>query len=615
MTDSAQTAFWKAFSQALDGGANLLMSLQEASAKVSEFDPVAVSLIWDIKAKKPLSEAMARHEGVFSPAVLAMVRAGEQGGVLDICIRRIVEGQSEGSFLLTGATPAPGTEAALFFLAFGRLLSSGVPILDVLELAVPAGASQPLRQAVHLMRQTILAGGALEQAMRRSPAIFGEEVCAAISKGEEQGELDIQAMRVGLALKSGDLSSLGSESPASVEESHAQSAATTLIGDMLRRAAQDRVTDIHLDPTDDGRGRVRFRIDGSLHDITLASELPLKAVINRLKVMVDMDITEHRLPQDGRATAMIDGRPITFRASSFPTILGERLVLRMLSHEAVTLGLEHMSFSEAELEQMRRLSKLPSGVVLCSGPNGSGKTTLMYGMVMEAATNRTCIVSVEDPVEFRLPGVAQMEVRPQAGLTFSRALRHVLNQDPDVVMIGEIRDLETLQAIMTCAVTGHLVLSQLHAATGPAAIKRMLDVGVEPFMLNSALAAVVAQRLVRSLCPNCKQKAEPPLHSLPPEAVEAIRQTKGGTFYDASPTGCEACRGNGYNKRLALHEILIMDDSMRKAIVGGADVASLRAAAIASGVKSLLIDGVEKASEGRTSIAEVLRVVPPRSDE
>jgi type II secretory ATPase GspE/PulE/Tfp pilus assembly ATPase PilB-like protein len=335
-------------------------------------------------------------------------------------------------------------------------------------------------------------------------------------------------------------------------------------------------------------------------------------IINRLKTMAGMDTNESRLPQTGRILLRVDKTDVDLRVSTVPVFNGERLVVRILRPiDLVDLPLI-CGDAHDKLDQLQSLCKLSNGIVICSGPSGSGKTTLVYAMVKELNQPRRCVISIEDPVEFTLPGIAQIEVKPQGGMSFSHALRHVLRQDPDVLVLGEVRDLETLQAAVVAANTGHLVLTSIHGGSATGTLKRILDAGLEPFMVNSSVAAVVSQRLVRQLCPTCRQKAQPALHSLPPDAVEMIKRAENATFCEAitGRNDCPHCHGTGYRGRLALHEILVMNDPVRQAIAAGADVTTIRTAAIQSGMKTLLMDGMRLAATGQTSVEEVMRVTP-----
>jgi len=259
---------------------------------------------------------------------------------------------------------------------------------------------------------------------------------------------------------------------------------------------------------------------------------------------------------------------------------------------------------------VRELCHLPNGILIANGPAGSGKTTLLYAMLSEIDRETRCVLSAEDPVEYHVPGVAQTQINPKRGLTYAVALRSMLRQDPDVIMVGELRDLETVHVSVQCSLTGHLLMTTMHTNTSPGALRRLLDVGLEPFLVNSTVAGVISQRLVRVLCPECRREAEPPLDSIAPAAVEFIRGLDAPTFYVPGEGACECCHGTGFRGRVGIHEILVPGDRVRRAVAASADLATLRDAALASGMKPMLISGLEKAAAGITSVQEVCRVAP-----
>ena len=384
---------------------------------------------------------------------------------------------------------------------------------------------------------------------------------------------------------------------------------TQYVNRLLREAIDARASDVHLSSTEDGKGRIRRRVDGLLYDLDVPGDELFANLLARVKQLAGMDVVERRLPQDGRATVKVEGKVYDLRVSTIPTLYGERIVVRIFSRDQdVILGVDHILDGE-NLLAVREPCRLPRGVIICTGPAGCGKTTLAYAMLMEVDRDTHCVISIEDPVEYAFAGVDQIQVEPQAGLTFSRALRHILRQDPDVIMVGEIRDIETLSAVFTAALTGHLVLTTTHVDSTEATIRRLLDVGLEAHLLNAGLAAVINQRLIRMLCPKCKRPAKKaPTHSLPPNAAEIIGDLKDARFYE--PVGCEHCLGTGYRGRAAIHEVLILDDTLRELISRSAETANLRKAACDAGMKTMLADGLGKAAMGITSVEEVLRVAP-----
>ncbi len=375
-------------------------------------------------------------------------------------------------------------------------------------------------------------------------------------------------------------------------------------GDLVRSAFHARASDIHIEPGEKGL-RARLRIDGVLQPIGDVPPDQLSGILERLKAMAGLNPAVSDQPQDGRVWLEIEGKQLDLRVSCVPTVHGERLTARLLDRSAVCLRLAEDIGMEADtLALLRNLLKRPNGIILSTGPTGSGKTTTMYSMLMELDREHDNVFSIEDPVEYILPGVSQIAVRPSRGVTFATAARAVLRQDPDYIMIGEIRDTETVSVAVQIALTGHLVFTQLHAASAPGALKRLMDMGLEPFLVNQSVIGVLSQRLVRKLCTACRRAAAPDPARLPPEALTALRDTP-ATFYE--PVGCDACRGTGFRGRTGIHELLVPDDAVRAAVVQG-DVETIRQAARQAGMRTLLEDGLAKAARGITSLNEVVRV-------
>jgi len=605
LTQQHHVTFWRTVAADLKKGRPLVATLEHAKQKLAETElaRVAEVLIQAISAGEPFSEAMETHELVFSASVRTMVRAGEAGGVLDVIAERIVDGLRDGSLPAAPSSPTEDNQV-LYWRALARLLFSGVPILQAFELVAAEVAGPSLREATEGVAAAIRDGESLATAMKAYPSVFPEAVQIAVALGEASGELDERMREIADALEAGDAKSL-TEDLQSLEDAPP---VIKLINTTITAAYKQRASDIHFDPTEDGRGRLRLRVDGVLRDIESPPPGLYPKLVSRIKIMAAMDLAERRLPQDGRIALSVSGKALDLRVSLIPTVRGERVVMRLLDREAVVLDLERIGLLGDDLATARKLCHLPNGIVVCNGPTGSGKTTLLYAMIMDIDRDKSCVLSVEDPVEYRLDGVGQMQVDSRKGLTFARALRSILRQDPDVVLIGEMRDLDTVQIAVQCALTGHLVLTTMHANTSACAIRRLLDIGIEPFLVNSTLAGVVTQRLVRVLCPECKEPATPDVHSIPPAAVAFIQQHPDVTFY--APKGCDACRGMGYRRRTAIHEILVPTDRVRQAVAAGGDRAAIHNAAVAAGVKPMLLSGLEKAARGITSIAEVCRVAP-----
>jgi len=375
-----------------------------------------------------------------------------------------------------------------------------------------------------------------------------------------------------------------------------------LVNLLVLRAIQMGASDIHLEPFEDSF-RVRYRKDGLLYEAESPPKALQAAVISRLKIMSRLDIAERRLPQDGRFRLKVKGNDIDFRVSTLPTLLGESMVIRILDREKVILDLGLLGFPQKELKQFDDLIHKPYGMILVTGPTGSGKTTTLYAALERINSPDKKIITIEDPVEYRLSGVTQMQVKPSIDLTFAKGLRHIVRQDPDVVLVGEIRDRETAEIAVHAALTGHLVFSTLHTNDAPGAITRLLEMDVEDFLLASAVVGILAQRLVRIICPECKT-------ALSPEMVEDLRQEIPGNLPDKlfMGQGCPACAHTGYQGRTGIYELLLVDESIRQLILKRADAAALRQAATAHGMQTLAGDGWAKVAQGLTTSQEVLRV-------
>jgi general secretion pathway protein E len=361
-----------------------------------------------------------------------------------------------------------------------------------------------------------------------------------------------------------------------------------LINALLTQAVRDGASDVHIEPYE-RESVVRLRCDGVLRDIARPRRGLHAAMASRIKIMAQLDIAEKRLPQDGRITLRLAGRAVDVRVSTLPTTHGERLVLRLLDKQAGRIGLDGLGMAPDTATAFAELLGQPHGILLVTGPTGSGKTTTLYAALQSMDAGRLNIVTVEDPVEFDLPGIGQLPVNPRIELDFARALRAILRQDPDVIMIGEIRDLETAQIAIQASLTGHLVLATLHTNDSAAALTRLVDMGIEPFLLASTLRGVLAQRLVRKLCPECRQPAT------------------AGQGWQAGQ--CPHCSYSGHRGRAGIYELLVLDDTLRRLIHAGADEDRLRTQARAAGMRSLHEDGLRHVASGLTSCAELQRVI------
>ncbi len=383
-----------------------------------------------------------------------------------------------------------------------------------------------------------------------------------------------------------------------------QSPIIQLLNLILTEAIQQGASDIHFEPSENGM-RVRYRIDGVLQNRhTPAVDYQLQ-LLTRIKVMAKLDIAEHRLPQDGRIKLRMGRREIDFRVSTVPVAGGERIVLRILDKGNVLLGMDKIGMLPNVFEQFKRLLDLPEGIILVTGPTGSGKTTTLYSAICEMANDDINIMTIEDPVEYNLRGIAQIGVHHKIKLDFATGLRHILRQDPDVVMVGEIRDRETAEIAIQAALTGHLVLSTLHTNDAPSAITRLVDMGIEPYLLSSCIIGVLAQRLVRRICPECKDSYEPS----PPEfqslgiKQEDLRQ---GLLYKGK--GCPHCYHTGFKGRQGVYELMPVNHAINKQIVQSPDAIEMRRVALSQGMVSLLSHGAELVKSGASTVAEVLRV-------
>ncbi len=375
-----------------------------------------------------------------------------------------------------------------------------------------------------------------------------------------------------------------------------------LVNMFITRAVEGRASDIHIEPFEDEL-KVRYRIDGVLHDIESTPKRLQAAIISRIKIMAKLNIAERRLPQDGRIRLKVGEREIDLRVSTIPVIYGESVVMRILRKEGITIDLDVLGFPPRTLQIFNQLINKPNGIFLVTGPTGSGKTTTLYGALDKINSPDKKIITVEDPVEYQLKGVNQIQVKPQIGLNFANTLRHIVRQDPDIIMIGEIRDLETAEIAIQSALTGHLVFSTLHTNDAPSAITRLLDMGVENFLLSSTVRGILAQRLVRIICPSCKE-VDPSTADIEELKLFGIDST--ASLYHGK--GCEKCAFTGYYSRAGIFELLVVDDDIRKLILKIADANQIRAVAKQRGMRTLLEDGAEKIVQGMTTLSEVLRV-------
>jgi general secretion pathway protein E len=402
-----------------------------------------------------------------------------------------------------------------------------------------------------------------------------------------------------------DFAALASEisaEPQDLLEAQDDAPIIRLVDSLFQQSVKERASDIHIEPFEK-EIRVRFRSDNVLYEpVSALPKALLPSIVSRVKILAGLDIAEKRVPQDGRIRLKIAGRDYDVRVSSVPVAHGERLVLRLLPRTTEMLDLERLGFGQRQLQVWERLISRPNGIILVTGPTGSGKTTTLYGALSKLNKTDQNIITIDDPVEIQLPGVGQIEVNNKVGLTFARALRSVLRQDPNVVLVGEIRDLETAEIAIQASLTGHLVFSTLHTNDAPSAITRLVDMGVEPYLVASSLVAVLAQRLVRVLCPECREAYTPSAAEL---AELGVRSAEPAKAY--RPKGCHRCHHTGYYGRVGIFELMVLDDELRSLIVQNTDSKSIKRLAVTRGMHSLRQDGARKVLLGTTSIEEVVR--------
>jgi general secretion pathway protein E len=389
-----------------------------------------------------------------------------------------------------------------------------------------------------------------------------------------------------------------------LDDKHEQAPIIKLLNLIITEAIQQGASDIHFEPSENTL-RVRYRIDGVLQNRHSPAQEYQAQLLTRLKVMAKMDIAEHRLPQDGRIKLRMGGREIDFRVSTVPVTSGERIVLRILDKGNVILGLDKIGMLPETAKEFKRLTNLSEGIILVTGPTGSGKTTSLYSAICEMSNDEVNIMTIEDPVEYNLKGIAQIGVHPKIKLDFAAGLRHILRQDPDVIMIGEIRDRETAEIAIQASLTGHLVLSTLHTNDAPSTVTRLVDMGIEPYLLSSCLVGILAQRLLRKICPGCKERYYPTEVELQRLGIDISTLIDGHLYHGK---GCSQCFGSGYKGRHGVYELMTVNQEIQKQIVTSPDAVTLRNIATQQGLVSLRTHGAELVRQGITTVAEVLRV-------
>lgn len=405
-----------------------------------------------------------------------------------------------------------------------------------------------------------------------------------------------------------DLSSVATEfeSPRDLLELTEEAPIIRLLNALLMQAVKEKASDIHIEPYEKEM-EVRIRVDGILHKVLSPPKIVQDALVSRIKIMANLDIAEKRLPHDGRIRLLIAGRDIDIRVSIIPTSFGERTVLRLLDRKQGLIGMWEVGLDSEDEGRVENLIKRTNGIVLVTGPTGSGKTTTLYAALNRVHSEEKNIITVEDPVEYQLKGIGQIQVSPKIGLTFASGLRSILRQDPDVIMVGEIRDFETAEVAIQASLTGHLVLSTLHTNDASSAVTRLLDMGVEPFLVASSLVAVIAQRLVRVVCPHCKESYEPSDAEKQYFLNSSLLTPGPSLLYRGK--GCDRCRGSGYLGRTGIFEILSVDNPVREMIAEKKDSQVIKDYAVSKGMRTLYADGLKKVFRGDTTIEEILRVI------
>ncbi len=446
-------------------------------------------------------------------------------------------------------------------------------------------------------RRIVCPAGEIEQAISRCYYLNSSEEGSYLTpdgptgaQAREAGTLEVSST---VQTRAEDLLNIAAKAPA-----------IKLVNKILFHAVRSRASDIHIEPYEQ-EVKIRFRVDGVLHNILTLPKSQVAPVLSRLKIMANLNIAEHRLPQDGQSRVSIGTELVDIRVSVIPTAGGERVVLRLLDKGRGELRLPEVGFGPELLKTFRSLIGVTHGIILITGPTGSGKTTTLYAALNELNCQEQNILTVEDPVEYQLPGVGQMQVRPKIDLTFANCLRHILRQDPDIIMIGEIRDRETAEIAIQASLTGHLVLSTLHTNDAASAVTRLTDMGIEPYLISSTVVGVMAQRLVRVICPDCKKLYDPPEGTVSWSELREISQDSVKLHQGA---GCDKCLETGYLGRTGIFELLLVDDQIRNMIVGRQEAHLIKQAAVAKGMATLRQDGLRQALAGTTTLAEVYRV-------
>ena len=497
---------------------------------------------------------------------------------------------------------------------FGRMMDSGIPVVSALKVIGEETLDPRLKEAIRAIAVDIQGGATLSNSMAKHPALFSKSVRTLVQAGEMTGAIDRIAKEIAEGLQDGTFdvgevsvaigagaSEKAPGAPAEVADTTAFAPVIKLVSRMIVTAMSLRASDIHIDWV--GRQlRVRYRVDGVLQasDEPIPSDLQ-EQVISRIKIMANLNLQEKRRSQDGRILVNVQGKDLDMRVCVAPCVTGESVTVRLLHRSTALAGLDAQGFTPDNLERLRRWSRLPNGIIVVTGPTGCGKTTTLYSVLQSVNTPAVKIVTAEDPVEYIIDGIDQQPVNVAAGMTFPAIMRSQMRQDPDIIMVGEIRDLDTAHIAIQASLTGHLVLTTLHTMNAAGAVRRLLDMGIEPFLVQSTLSGVLAQRLVRIICPDCREEGK-----APEWIAESLRDHPGLRCFKGK--GCEKCNRTGYRGRVAIHEMLEVDEKMKRLIGQDADAAAIHRQAVESGMIPMREDGLTKADQGVTTIEEVLRV-------
>lgn len=511
----------------------------------------------------------------------------------------------------------------------------GVPFVDVSELEIESGTSKLVAESIARKLKVIPVAkknGKLTLAMKNPLDIFAideirmltgvdvepaiapeEDIINAISRNYRSGiNVSEQVAGVIKEFETGDIDFTAGagedDEDISIEqlrELSEEAPVIKLANLIIGRAVGDGASDIHIEPGKD-LVRVRNRMDGILHEVMTIPKKVQASLTSRIKIMADMDIATKRAPQDGRIGAVIDGRQYDFRVSTLPSVFGEKIVLRVLDKSAISVGLHKLGMLPETLEKFEGLIMRTYGIILVTGPTGSGKSTTLYSVLQKLNSGEKNILTIEDPVEYEIGGLTQVQINVKAGLTFAAGLRTMLRQDPDIAMVGEIRDAETATIATEAALTGHLVLSTLHTNDAPGALTRLVDMGIEPFLIASSVVGVIAQRLVRLACPKCKEQYQPPRDAIKRLGIEVDGDSK-VMFYRGR--GCDHCRGTGYKGRVGVYELMVMNDRVRDLVLQKTSAHLIKEAAVETGMKTLKEDAIAKILLGQTTLEECLRVI------